>query len=92
MNDAFIKKIIQAKKLEYEAIKEILPEKMKDRIDTFEKETFRLIKDIAIELIKDGIDERKDTRDQSDPSYKGESICKHKATYKRTKKISIDFN
>jgi len=92
MNKVFMKKIMQAKKLEYEALKEIMPEKMKTRIDSFGKEAFELIKDIAFEMIKEDIDEKNDTTDKSDPDYNNESASKSKTVYKRTKKVSIDFN
>ena len=38
MNKEFAKKMIKAKRLEYEAIKEVMPEGLKSRIDSFEKE------------------------------------------------------
>ena len=58
MNKEFVKKMIKAKKLEYEAIKEIMPENIKSRIDSFQKEAFNLIKDVAIELIKEDMHDR----------------------------------
>lgn len=79
MNKVFMKKLLQAKRLQYEAIKEIIPEKMKDRIDTFEKEAFELIKDIVIEMIKD------ETKEKGSTDHKGE------ATYKSAKKVSVEF-
>ena len=53
MNTVFLSKIIKAKKLEYEAIKEIMPNGIRKKVDSFEKEALNLIKDIAIEMIKE---------------------------------------
>ena len=53
MNTIFLSKIIKAKKLEYEALKEIMPSGIRKKVDSFEKEAFNLIKGIAIEMIKD---------------------------------------
>lgn len=53
MNREFVKKIIQAERLKYEAIKEILPDNVKKRVDSFEKEALEFLKDIAIEIIKE---------------------------------------
>jgi hypothetical protein len=59
MNKEFIVKIIKAKKLEYEAIKEILPKGIKVRMDNLEKDAVKVLKDVAIELIKDTEQESK---------------------------------
>lgn len=53
MNTVFLSKIIKAKKLEYEAIKEIMPNGIRKKVDSFEKEALNLIKDITIEMIKE---------------------------------------
>lgn len=79
MNKTFMKKIIQAKILEYEAIKEIMPVKLKERISCLEKETLSMAKDIALELICQ-LDKEEDNLEEERPSAK-------KAT-----KISVDFN
>lgn len=63
MNKEFVKKIIMAEKLKYEAIKEILPDNLRERVEAFEKETFNLVKDIALEMIKE-------RREQSSSSEK----------------------
>ncbi len=57
MNKEFIKKIIMAEKLKYEAIKEIMPDKMRERVDSFEKDAFNLLKEVALELIREGVKE-----------------------------------
>lgn len=57
MNKEFIKKMIKAEKLKYEAIKEIMPENLKIKVAQFEKDAFNLLKDIALELIKEDVEE-----------------------------------
>lgn len=80
MNKEFIKKMMQAKKLGYEALKEIMPEEMKNRVDSIEKEVFDLLKDIAVEMIKDDADDKADKTGRSDKADK------------RTKKVNVEFN
>ncbi|MGL4106595.1 hypothetical protein [Clostridium sp. LP20] len=53
MNKGFAKKIIRAKILEYEALKEIMPSSIKNKIDDIEKEAINLFKEVAIELLQD---------------------------------------
>ncbi|WP_238906681.1 hypothetical protein [Clostridium sp. YIM B02506] len=62
MNKEFIKKIIKAETLRYEAIKEILPDKVRKRVDDIEKEALSLIKDIAIYMIQEEKDEKEDKK------------------------------
>lgn len=62
MNKEFIKKMIKAETLKYEAIKEILPEKVRKRVDDIEKEAFSLIKDIAIYMIQEEKDEKEEKK------------------------------
>lgn len=49
MNKEFIKKMIKAEALRYSAIKEILPEGLKKRVDNFEKDAISILKDVAFE-------------------------------------------
>ncbi|KOF58264.1 hypothetical protein AGR56_00080 [Clostridium sp. DMHC 10] len=51
MNKEFIKKIIKAEALRYSAIKEILPDGLKKKIDDFEKDALNVLKDIAFESL-----------------------------------------
>ena len=83
MNKEFVKKMIKAKKLEYEAIKEIMPETIKNRIDSFQKDAFNLIKDVAIEIIKEDMHEKNNECDIDNET---------KTTNKNIKKIRVDFN
>jgi hypothetical protein len=82
MNKEFVKKMIKAKRLEYEAIKEIMPVSLRDRIDTFEKETFSLVKDLAIEILSEDAHEK--SKCNSDNNCNKDN--------KNVKKISVDFN
>jgi hypothetical protein len=82
MNKEFAKKMIKAKRLEYEAIKEVMPEHLKDRINTFEKEAFSFIKDLAIEILSEDAHEK--SKCNSDDTCNKDS--------KNVKKISVDFN
>ena len=82
MNKEFAKKMIKAKRIEYEAIKEVMPERLRDRIDTFEKESFSFIKDLAIEILSEDAHEK--SKCNSDDNCNKDS--------KNVKKISVDFN
>lgn len=62
MNKEFIKKLIKIKKLEYEAIKEILPDKVKEKVDSFEVEAINLAKEVAIELLKEDTQEQTNSK------------------------------
>ncbi len=48
MNREFVKKMIQAKKLEYEALKEIMPEKLENRISGLEHDMMDIMKECVI--------------------------------------------
>ena len=52
LNTVFISKMLKAKKLEYEAIKEIMPQKMKEQADKCEKHIMSAVKDIAIDMLR----------------------------------------
>ena len=82
MNKEFAKKMINAKRLEYEAIKEVMPENLRDRIDTFEKEAFSLIKDLAIEILSEGAHEKSQCNSENDSNKDSKNV----------KKISVNFN
>ncbi|EGD47907.1 hypothetical protein Cpap_2312 [Ruminiclostridium papyrosolvens DSM 2782] len=51
MNKEFVKKIIKSEILRYEAFKEILPEDVKKKLEGFEKDAVKVMKDIALEII-----------------------------------------
>jgi hypothetical protein len=59
MNKEFMKKMLKAELLRYEAIKEILPDCMKNKVDNLEKEAFCFLKDFAIEMISEYGDKKK---------------------------------
>ena len=67
MNKEFVKKMIKAEMLRYEAIKEILPDSIKKKVNTLERDTFSFFKEMAFELIKEKVREpesevRKETK------------------------------
>ena len=78
MNKEFAKKMIKAKRLEYEAIKEIMPNSIKNKIDSIEKDAFDFLKDIAIEIVKDDVNNKSNEENNFDS--------------KSVKKINVDFN
>ena len=47
MNKLALKKLLQAKQLEYEAIKEIMPEGMRAHVELAEEEALSFIKEVA---------------------------------------------
>ncbi|MFL0252502.1 hypothetical protein ACJDT4_18990 [Clostridium neuense] len=53
MNKEFVKKMLKAEMLRYSAIKEIMPEAIKDRIDKFEKEASGVLKEVAFEAFEE---------------------------------------
>lgn len=57
MNKEFVKNIIKAKKYEYQAIKEIMPDNLKKRLEEFEKYALNLLKDAIHEMIKEDLEE-----------------------------------
>lgn len=74
MNREFVIKMMQAKKLEFEALKEILPESVGNHINNLENEVFSMVKDyIVTELSKEGScmkqwEEKKETDKKADES------------------------
>lgn len=76
MNKEFIKKILLAEKLRYEAFKELLPENAKTKVNAMEKDAISLLKDIALEMFAEGI--------------QGENGKDNKER-KEVKKVSVDF-
>ncbi|GAE00742.1 hypothetical protein CBO05C_0432 [Clostridium botulinum B str. Osaka05] len=64
MNKNFIKKIIKAKKLEYEAVRELMPKSLKSKISNMEKEVLKSLKDLSLELLKDGELEKRESNNK----------------------------
>ncbi len=86
MNKEFVKKMIKAEILRYQAIKEILPDNVKVRVDSLEKDAGKLLKDIALELVTENLF-RQDNSSQStmDKTSKPEEN-------KSVKRVQVDFN
>lgn len=55
MNKEFLKKIIKAEILRYEAFKEILPDSARKRVEAFERNTGSLISELGIEILKGNV-------------------------------------
>ncbi len=53
MNKQFVKKMIMAEMLRYEAIKEVLPESIKEKVEKLGRKSVEFIKDIAIDISKE---------------------------------------
>ena len=82
MNKEFAKKMIKAKRLEYEAIKEVMPDGLKNRIDSFEKEAFTLIRDLAVEILSEDANEKSKCNSENNLNQDGKNV----------KKINVNFN
>ncbi len=87
MNREFVKKLVKAEMLRYEALKEILPDNMKDRLKSFEREAGSFIKDIAFDLMAEGLI-RPDSKEQEEPSRADSQF----AAKKTVRKVQVDFN
>jgi len=55
MNKELVKKIIKAKKYEYEIIKEMLPNNLRSKVEELEKDALNLVKDAVIEVMKEDL-------------------------------------
>jgi hypothetical protein len=80
MNKEFVRKIIMAEQLKYEAIKEILPDNIRKKVDNVEKEAFELIKEVAFDIIKENMD----CTDKGSDKKQTDNI-------KKSKKVDVDF-
>lgn len=77
MNSTFIIKMLKAKKLEYEAIKEIMPNNVRERWEEAESKVQETLKQVAIEYIKE--ETGRATTNEED------------ASAKKTKKVHVEF-
>lgn len=82
MNKEFIKKIIKSKKLEFEAIMEILPESMKKRVENLGKEALDLGKEIISDFVKD---------EELIAVKKGRNTENTENLKKKIKKVKVEF-
>lgn len=60
MNSSFVIKMVKAEMLRYEAVKEILPECLKQKVDKTESEFKDIIKKLAFEIINENAPEKKE--------------------------------
>lgn len=80
MNKEFIKKMLEAEQLRYEAIKEILPENIRKRVNNFEKDAFELIKEVALDMVNEKVSKTNSNEEKDGTGTKKES-----------KKVDVDF-
>lgn len=106
MNKLALKKLLQAKQLEYEAIKEIMLEAMRAHVELAEEETLSFIKEVAWTMFwKDDSRESADAEGvrskANNQSYNSEKenqdinnkdIKQSTRANGRSKKIKIDFS
>lgn len=85
MNKEFFIKMIKAEVLRYEAFKEIMPDNLRERIESVEKNTSKLLKDIAIEMVSESFFQQENRECDS-----VEKVEKHEN--KQVKKVKVDFN
>lgn len=86
MNKEFVKKMIKAEMLRYQAIKEILPEGMKKSIETLEKDAGNLLKDIALDIISENF------TGQDNSKRPGQNTVSGTGDRKNVKRVQVDFN
>lgn len=72
MNHKFVVKMMQAKKLEYEAIKELMPEPVEQMFDKMEKEAVETIKEFAMKCFfeEEEFNSQHSENKESDPKVK----------------------
>ena len=106
MNKLALKKLLQAKQLEYEAVKEIMPEAMRAHVELVEEEALSFIKEVAWTMFwKDDFRESADAKGArskaNNQSYNSEEekqdinnkdIKQSTRTNDKSKKIEIDFS
>jgi hypothetical protein len=64
MKNEFIVKMIKAEMLRYEAIKEIMPDCVKSRVDEMENDFKDVIKQLAFEMIKSNENTKEDVQEK----------------------------
>ncbi len=93
MNKEFVKKIIKSEMLRYEAIKEVLPDALRKRVETIEIDTGRLIRDIALEMLSENWSGQELSKQGSTKSIDEESEkIKKTKDKKAVKRVNVDFN
>lgn len=78
MNQSFVIKMLKAKKMEYEAIKELMPEEMREIWEVAESQAKRTMKEIIMEGLKESIKENGNSKDDAKQTPK-------------TKKVKVEF-
>ena len=93
MNKEFVKKMLQAKQFEYEAIKEILPDNLRKKVDSVENDVIELMKDVAFDLLKDCVAGNFNRSDENNEksTNNSSSVNKDNEKKKSSRKINVDF-
>jgi len=76
MNSEIIRKMIKIEKLKYEIIKDILPEKALNKLNKFEKCATTVIKDIALDVIRE---------------FSQKDVDDNQESKSEIKKVKVDF-
>ncbi|OPX44936.1 hypothetical protein CLHUN_11680 [Ruminiclostridium hungatei] len=98
MNREFVKKLVKAEMLRYEALKEILPENMKSRLKGIEREAGSLIKDIAFEFMAESLfkqeDQGQEETSRADHKFAAKNTPDKSggAAEKTVRQVEVDFN
>lgn len=61
MNKQFVQKILQAKQLEYEALKEIMPEKIVNQLDALEDELLEYAREYFRAVVRNKVNQEGET-------------------------------
>ena len=97
MNKSVVKKLIKSKMLEAEALKELIsdrmPDQMKEKAETIEKEVMEIAKELFWERMTEKSKERYDgENDYEESDYEEEKVVSQKkGQVKKTNKVSIQF-
>jgi hypothetical protein len=86
MNKEFVKKLIQSEILRYQAIKEVLPQGLKDRVDGLEKGAGDLLKEIALEIVAENLS------GQGNCNKSSQKTSEQPEGQKSVKRVQVDFN
>lgn len=70
MNKQFMVKMIQAKQLEYQALKEVLPENTVDRITKMENDLADIAKECFMTMMREDMDEAQNEKQSDNKIHK----------------------
>ena len=95
MNKSVVKKLVKAKLLEYDALKEVLeehmPESIKEKAKDLEKEVMGIAKEIVWEHIMDKNYEQSETAEENDLSDEGMHHKTQATNQSKVQKVKVQF-